>query len=370
MHLSITPVILRPLRAAACAAVLLSGCAGPDASPAASDALGATDLVWMLGRSIETNDMTTGVDVSLVRGDGRVAWSTRLAVVPDLPGGGIAFLSGPRAGRLAYGLVGEDGTVVVRADAQTGAAAEIATLDRMVQAAALSPDGTILYLVIDAADPEIHRLPLEPGAGLEHVTPVPAAPGFVITPFRGLQFTPDGEHLLLERCDAAGRCTWLDHALQSGETREIDAHGAGRLIDLSNDLLLTIAAECAAGPCPYLIVDRDSGHGIPWDPGAHNARLVVTLDGASVLAYDTAGTGGAAFRIGLADPITREARPLDPIRGLGAELGLAREGQDDWAPPGWLVLAPPGTNLGEQGGPVLVNVLDGRVVRLPAPEPG
>jgi hypothetical protein len=93
-------------------------------------------------------------------------------------------------------------------------------------------------------------------------------------------------------------------------------------------------------------------------------------DGGAVLAYDTAGTGDDPIRISLVDPATFEERPLDPIGDPGAALGLAREGQDEWAPPGWLVLAGQGLNLGEQGGPVLVSVSDGRVVRLPAPDPG
>jgi hypothetical protein len=363
----------RVLLAVAAAVLLIASaaCGAPEPSATADDDPEPADLVWLSARSIEENDVATAVDLSLVRGDGTVAWSGRLELDPGAPGGGIAFLAGPHGGRMAYGLIAETGTTVVRVDAHDGAAAEIATIEGVVHGAALSPDGTVLYLALEAAKLEIQRLTLEPGATADRVAFVPAAarPDVAITPFRGLQTTPDGEHLLLERCDPAGQCRWLELAVDGGETREIEVDGAGRLIDLSNDLLLTAATGCDTGPCGYVIVDRESRAGAAWDPGAHNARLVVTPDGGSVLAYDTAGTGGPAVRIGLADPVTLEERPLDPIGEPGAELGLAREGQDEWAPPGWLVLVGPGLNLGEQGGPVLVNVLDGRVVRLPAPEP-
>jgi hypothetical protein len=363
----------RALWAAASAVLLFAAvaCDLPGPSATAADEPGTADLVWLAARAIEENDRATAVEMSLVRADGTVPWSGRLELDPDAPGGGIAFLAGPRAGRLAYGLAAETETTVVRADAQEGAAEEIATIEGVVHGAALTPDATVLYLAVEGAKLEIQRLALEPGATAEHVAfvPAPAGPDVTITPFRGLQATPDGEHLLLERCDPTGRCSWLELAVGSGEMRQIEIDGAGRLIDLSNDLLLTAATGCDAGPCTYVIVDREAASGVAWDPGAHNARLIVTPDGGSVLAYDTAGTGGAAVRIGLVDPATLEERPLEPLGEPGVELGLAREGQDDWAPPGWLVLAGPGLNLGEEGGPVLVNVLDERVVRLPAPDP-
>jgi hypothetical protein len=367
------PIRVRVFSASASAVLLIASvaCDAPDPSATAADDPEGADLVWLFAREIEQNDLTTAVEMGLVRGDGTVAWSGRLDVDPGAPGGGVAFVAGPRAGRLAYGLATETGTTVIRADARDGASAEIATVEGVVHGAALSPDATALYLVVEAAKLEIQRLSLEPGASAEQVAlvPAPVEPDSTITPFRGLQTTPDGEHLLLERCDPTGRCSWLELAVDSGEAREIEVEGAGRLIDLSNDLLLTAATGCVTGPCPYVIVDRESGAGVAWDPDAHNARLVVTPDGGSVLAYDTAGTGGAAVRIGLVDPATLEERRLDPMGEPGREVSLAREGQDEWAPPGWLVLAGPGLNIGEQGGPVLVNVLDERVVQLPAPEP-
>ena len=72
----------------------------------------------------------------------------------------------------------------------------------------------------------------------------------------------------------------------------------------------------------------------------------------------------------LVDPETFDERPLAAGDQAGAGLGLAREGQDDWAPSGWVVLVPPGSNLGEQGGPLLVNTDDGRVVQLAGPAGG
>ena len=330
--------------------------------------LQVADLVWVAARTIDENDIATGLEMQLVRGDGTVAWDTRLPLTAEA-GGGFAFMSGPRSGRLAYGLrTADGGTTIVTADAHDGVAAEIATMTDPVHGGVIAPDGTAVYLLVEGNGQEVHRLDLAPGATAELVAVVPPAdPELLTTPFSAVRVTPDGTRLIVERCGETGACRWTVVSLPVGEVREIEVDGAGRIIDLSDDHLLTAAAECVTGPCPYVIVDLEAATGVAWDPGAHTARLVSTPDGGALLAYDTGGTGDGTTRVVLVDLETFDERPLADASQPGAELGLAREGQDDWAPPGWVVLVPPGMNLGEQGGPVLVNALDGRVMQLAMP---
>ena len=349
---------------AACGDPIESGSNGPGLD---GDGLQVADLVWVAGRTIEENDLATAVVVLLVRGDGRVAWETRLRMTAEA-GGGIAFLSGPRAGRLTYGLRTEAGTTIFAADADEGVATEVATVAETVHGGVLAPDGSAAFLLVEGSTQEIHRIDLEAGAHAELVAVMPPAePGLQITPFTALRVTPDGTRLIVERCGQTGACQWAIVSLSTGEVREIEAVRAGRIIDLSNDRLLTAATDCAVGPCPFVIVDLETGNGEIWDPGANSVRLVEEPDGSTLLAYDTSGTGGGRLRVVLVDPETFDERPLPAAGQPGAELGLAREGQDEWAPPGWVVLVPPGLNLGEQGGPVLVNTHDGRVVQLAQP---
>jgi hypothetical protein len=329
--------------------------------------LTVADLVWVAGRTIEENDMATGLEMRLIRGDGLVAWETRLPLAADA-GGGFAFMSGPRGGRLAYGLRTHGVTTIVVADAREGVATEIANMTDLVHGGVIAPDGTAAFLMVEGNRQEIQRIELEPGATPELVAILPPAdPELPINPFNAVRMTPDGTRLIVERCGETGACRWAIVSLPDGAVREIQADGAGRIIDLSDDHLLTAATECMAGPCPYVIVDLEAGTGVAWDPGAHTARLVSMPDGGALLAYDTGGTGDGTMHVVLVDLETFDERPLADAGQPGAEFGLAREGQDDWAPPGWVVLVPPGLNLGEQGGPVLVNALDGRVVQLAAP---
>lgn len=362
---------IMPLRALAMLVLVTAACSAADTSGAPSDARGPSQLVWLVGRSVEANDIPTALELSLVREDGSVAWSARIPMILGEPGGGIAFIAGPHDGRLAYGIMAGGATQIFLADAGQGTSREIATIDTAVRGAALGPSGGVLYLAVETPGLELHRLALEPRAAPERLAPIPPAGLDVsVTPFRGLRITPDGAHVLLERCDPDGACGWTEIATADGTVREIRAQGAGPLVDVSNDLLLALAVPCDAGPCPYVLVDRGSGASRPWDPGAHTVRLVVTPEGGELLAFDTTGVGGASSRIGIVDPVTLRERDLPGAEGGPGELSLAREGQDDWAPPGWLVLAPPGSNLGELGGPVLLNVQDGTTRRLPAPAGG
>lgn len=256
------------------------------------------------------------------------------------------------------------------ADADGGVATEVATVAEAVHGGVIAPDGSAAYLLV-GTKLEIHRIELEAGALAELVATMPSVePDLQITPISPVRVTPDGSRLIIERCGQTGSCQWAIVSLPTGEVREMEAEGAGRIIDLSDDRLLTAAADCAVGPCPFVIVDLETGNGDVWDPGANTARLVQDPDGSTLLAYDTSGTGGGRLEVVLVDPGTFDERRLADAGQPGADLGLAREGQDDWAPRGWVVLVQPGLNLGEQGGPVLVNTDDGRVVQLAEPVGG
>lgn len=358
--------------AIAIAGLSLAACGEPAGSPDSSHGGGlqVADLVWVAGRTIEENDVPTALEVLLVRGDGSVAWHTRLQMTVE-PGGGLAFISGPRAGRLTYGFRTEAGTTIFMADADEGAATEVATVAELVHGGVIAPDGGAAFLLVEGSRLEVHRIDLEAGAHAELVAVMPRAePDVQVTPFTASRVTPDGTRLIVERCGPTGACRWAIVSLATGEVHEIEAERAGRIIDLSNDRMLTVATECAVGPCPFVLVDLETGTGEVWDPGANTARLLQEPDGGTLLAYDTSGTGGERLQVVLVDPETFDERPLAAGGQVGAGLGLAREGQDEWAPPGWVVLVPPGSNLGEQGGPVLVNTDDGRVVQLAEPPGG
>jgi hypothetical protein len=118
-----------------------------------------------------------------------------------------------------------------------------------------------------------------------------------------------------------------------------------------------------------VLVDLVTSDTEEFDLGAHEARLALADDGRTVIVYDNQGVPGSdpQLTITAVDPQSGDERVLLQSDATGDALGLAREGQGSWAPPGWVVLAPPGLNVGEAGGPVLLRLSDGQIVRLPVP---
>ena len=174
-------------RAAAIAVVgiSLAACGEPTGSADSSDGHGlqVADLIWVAGRTIEENDVPSALELVLVRGDGSLAWQTRLQMTAE-PGGGLAFISGPRAGRLTYGLRTDAGTTIFAADADEGVATEIATVAELVHGGVIAPDGSAAILLVEGSKLEVHRVDLEAGADAELVAVIPPAqPDVQITPF-------------------------------------------------------------------------------------------------------------------------------------------------------------------------------------------
>lgn len=353
-------------------AVAVAACAAPvDRSPAltghdGADDVFSADLAWLAVHEVEENDVTVAIDAQLVRSDGSVAWNRKLALNPAVPGG--LMLAGPRDGMLAYGGL-LDGAMAIRiVSSSDGSDREIARVSGTVVGADLDPRGDGLYLALEGDDLRIVRVPLD-GTEPEELHREPIDGRLVLTWDR-LHVTPDGRRLVLDRC-LAESCSWLVLDTETGDTTTLAPDRAGARVDLSNDTLLTTATGCVTGPCPYVLVDLVTGDTGDFDPTAHEARLTVAEDGRTVLVYDNQGVPGADPRLTIraVNPQTRDERViLQSNDATGVGLGLAREGQGSWAPPGWVVLAPPGLNVGEAGGPVLLRLSDGQVVRLPGPD--
>lgn len=372
----------RPRLVAALIVLVVTGCAAPAPSATASRPLESIDIgqpdplqpatiVWLQGRGIEVNDITVAVRLTLGRGDGMVLWRDQIEVDPSLPGGGIGFASGPSAGVFTYALVDAGGATVYVVSATDPEDRVVATIEEPLVSGSIDPSGQWIYVATRLGDDQlrISRLPAN-GGEVEQLADL--GPDIVPTggmlPQDLLRWTPDGTRLLIQACDATGGCWWqvLDEA--SGELTELRPAGAGTAVGVTNDTLLAIAARCAVGPCPFVLVDLATGGSRPFDPGAHEARTAISQDGHTVILYDNQGVGGGAtVRITAYDPATGIERV---VYESDAGLGLAREGQGTWAPAGWFVVAPGGQNVGEGGiGPVIVRIADGLEVRLaPLPE--
>jgi hypothetical protein len=341
----------------------------PSPVPAASVAPGELDpggLTWLALQSVEEEDLLVGLELALVRGDGSVAWRDRVSVDTQAPAAGIGVLAGPaRTGRIAVGTHVAGGTRILIVD--VSGATRTLVVSGSVLSGVLAPDGSELYLVVSGPELTIERLDLDGDGTQSTLAPMPPIRQPELNSGIDLLWvTPDGRRLVTEVCTDFGSCWWQIIDLESAETMELHPDGAGQITDLSNDTLLAAAADCDVGPCPFVLVDLDSGAVRPWDPGAHNAALAIAEDGSTILLTDGGGLGAGSGPITAIDPTSMEERVLH-ARDPDAALGLARAGQGEWAPPGWVVAAPPGLNVGEGGGPTLIRLKDGFVLRLPAP---
>ena len=366
--------------AAAAFAILgvVAACAAPSTSremtrhttPAPSfDPSDPSALAWLALRSEKEDDFVIAVDVSLVRGDGGVVWQDRVPVEPQAVASGIGVLAGPaRTGRIAVGRHVDGGTLIRVVD-RDGTVREVA-MPGLALSGVLTPDGSALLAVVAGAAITIERLELEGEPTQSRLAPMPVVPEHeLLAGMDFLRLTPDGRHLVIEICAGARVCWWQINDTETGAESAIRPDGAGPMIDLSNDTILASDTTCAVGPCAFLLVDLADGTARRWDPARHNVALATREDGATVLLSDGFGVGEGFGPITATDPATMKSRVLHDGTLPSGFLGLARAGQREWAPPGWIVAAPPGTNLGEMGGPVLIRLSDGFVLTLPPPAP-
>lgn len=355
-----------------------SGCSAPGPSvvvgsgkPANSsepNPLQLSTIVWLAGRGIEVNDVTVAVQLTLARGDGTLLWRDQIALDPTLAGGGIGFASGPSAGVFAYALTDANSAEVHVVDAKDPRDRVVATITEPVVGGSIDPSGGLIYLATKP-DADLLRISRVLAEGGEVEPLADLAPEFVASAAASagdlMRWTADGSRLLIQACDAAGGCWWQVMRAATNELVELRPLGAGMAVGVTNDTLLTVAAQCAVGPCPFVLVNLASGEARPFDPGAHEARTALTADGHTVILYDNQGVSGPPIRVTAFDPATGNSRVVYESE---AGLGLAREGQGAWVPAGWFVVAGGGLNVGEGGiGPVLVRIADGLVVQLAAP---
>lgn len=359
--------------------LMVSGCAVPSRSAAPgiaqADPLQPATIVWLQGNGVEVNDITVAVRLTLARGDGVVLWRNKIELDPSLPGSGIGFASGPSAGVFTYALVDVASATVHVVSAIEPEDRVIATIDETLVGGSIDPSGDWIYLATLTPDEHLRmsRLPAS-GGDVERVADL--GPEFVATGGISSQdlmrWTPDGTRLLIQACDATGGCWWKVLAEASHELSEIRPAEAGTAVGVTNDTLLAVAADCAVGPCPFVLVDLATGDSRPFDPQAHEARTAISQDGHTVILYDNQGVGGLGpiadpARISAFDPATGQQRVVYESADPDGQFGLAREGQGTWAPAGWFVVGPGGQNVGEGGiGPILVRIADGLVVRLAA----
>jgi hypothetical protein len=361
----------RPRLAAALIALVVTGCGAPNASSSLDvgqpDPLHPATIVWLAGEGLEVNDITVAVRLTLGRGDGTVLWRDQIELDPSLPSGGIGFVSGPAAGAFTYALVDAGGARVHVVSATDLQDRVVATIEEPLVSGSIDPSGHWIYVATRSAAEQlrISRLPAN-GGEVEHLADLGPEflPNGVTSPQDLLRWTPDGRRLLIQACDAAGGCWWQILDRGSGELTELRPAGAELAVGVTNDTLLAIAAQCAVGPCPFVLVDLATGESRPFDPHAHEARTAISQDGRTVILYDNQGVGGGGgtVRVTGYDPATGMERVLYESE-MG--FGLAREGQGTWAPDGWFVVASGGQNVGEGGiGPVLIRIADGLEVRL------
>lgn len=357
-------------------AALVGACAAPSAigetpgqgTPASTiESLDTATITWLATRIDEESDSVVGLDVSLVRGDGAVVWQDRLPIDPVAPASGIGVLAGPaRTGRIVVGRH-VDGDSLFRVVDRDGTVREV-EVQGLALSGVLAADGSALFVVLDGEAPTIERFQLDGEPAQSTFASMPSVPQHeLMAGMDLLRLTPDGRHLVIEICAGTGGCSWEIFDTETGAEWVIEPGGAGPTIDLSNDTLLVADIDCAVGPCPFLLVDLADGATRSWDPGSHNAALAIREDGMTALLSDGFGVGEGFGPITVTDPATMASRILHDGTMPNGFLGLARAGQREWAPSGWVVAAPPGTNLGETGGPVLIRLSDGFALTLPMP---
>jgi hypothetical protein len=254
-------------------------------------------------------------------------------------------------------------------DTATGDERELLTTEGTVVAGSVDPTGTWVYLAEQERNAEEVWLVRHPTAGGDRERVIELSQLFAQDASAGrdlMHWTPDGTRLLLQTC-VGGLCSWDVVDVASGDVSGLDPPGTGPMVDVTNDLGLARSAACVTGPCPFVLVDLDTGDTQRFDPGAHNARLGTLPDGRSIAVYDTAGVGSGRSRIVAVEFGTGAERILLEPRVGDFEYALARDGQDEWVPDGWIVVAPSGTNIGEAVGPTLLRLRDGALVELPLP---
>lgn len=351
------------------AAIVLSACTAspePSSVPATDavldpDADPVAGLSWLRGTVREENDVAVAVDLALVRADGTVAWSTQVPLDPDVPGGLV--VAQPRHGLMAFGVRDNGTTVLHSVRGSDGAVTELGRVEDEVVGVAVDPGGAAVFVAVrDNELLRVLRFPVDGGEPDELVQQPDDAR--LMTTLDRLAVTRSGSHLLLESCFAAG-CWWDRIDATTGDVLQLRPPDAGQAVDVTDDVLLATVVSCAAGPCPFVLVDVETGEVRPWDPGVHTARLAVDADGRTVLLH--ADEGSVPGVVTITDVATGQERVVEAIDRSGRPLGLAREGQDTWVPDGYALLVPPGTNVGEAGGPTLLRISDGTLLHLAEP---
>ena len=252
-----------------------------------------------------------------------------LPVDPNEP-----FIRTPAVGRAVDGavvFVADDGissTVRRVAIAPNAVPSDLATVEQIVWALAVAPDGDHAYLALVSRDEPtrdlgIVRVSLDgfgtvdqvydpaPGARSEPAVQLAAVAAFDID----LEVTPDGRHLLRRTCGGAMGCTDLVIDVETGAQfpmRERPVLAASGGLVLSNN--------CGPGDCFLEIADLATGATQRLGLSVE-ATLVSTDAGPVVVLVETDPAGAAS------------ARTIDPGDGSSRELVRAPAG-------GWVTLQP------------------------------
>jgi hypothetical protein len=259
------------------------------------------------------------------------------------------FLSDVRRMHVLYGYFDGRVSELNLVDLETGAKTLVHTTREVIHSAALADDGTIFFLVLDAATREEQGIfRIQPG---QPRTPFMPARGLRPQPFGGstLYVTPGGEALLIHDC-GVDACVLRVHAVSDGrlirEVRTINR----RLLGVFDEVAV-VMGDCLA-PCPALAVplqgDGTRPVGIACD-GSRSVLLGREIAVVSSGARDCQGDardlvvspfGGASATIGRAELAGMELVGPSPLTAV--EL-----------PSGWIVVAADGILLRGSAGSLL-----------------